>query len=702
MSSSPESLVLSQDNKLVKLSGHFKKEVIKSIAAIIIFIIVYLLLLALSLLLVAFCIWAGFSLILLKPSFYTLIIGLSTIGCGIMVFVFLIKFLFATSKEDNSDSIEILENEEPVLFQTIYKLAEETNTAKPKKIFISSDVNAAVFYNSSFWSMFLPIRKNLKIGLGLVNTLNLSELKAVIAHEFGHFSQRSMKLGSWVYAVNKIIHDMLYNNHGYAKNLDSLAAMSNIAAFFVQVTVKVVQGIQWVLLKMYGIVNKTYMGLSRQMEFHADLIAASTCGSNNIINALQRSEFAELCFTQTLDICNQVWKEKKVINDFYSAHRTIVKNLAHLNGMQLLNGLPIIKEQNESEEGNRINFKNQWASHPTLKERKSHLHIFSLVAEVDTTSAWTLFNNAEKWKKLLTKQFYKTIPSEEIKEQIELQEFEAIFTHQLKQFSYPSIFREFYNNRKLTEFDPRVIIKLPFVKQPFESVFTEEAFNLPKQINYLEQDKLALQAIINKEIDTESFDFDGRKYSSNEAVSIVSQLEAEKETMQNALDILDQTIFRYFYGIAPLAEAEALKNAYTHYFEMRRNADAFADKANNMLTHLAPVYRGETLSLDVINPLVLSLKEEHELSLKQDLQFWNATGAFDTDTEVKSKVEKFAITNYQYFSGTSFIDNELVDLNEIVQCSWNCITNHVFSLFKTITETQAALLEQTSTKVLVN
>jgi Zn-dependent protease with chaperone function len=37
--------------------------------------------------------------------------------------------------------------------------------------------------------MFLPIKKNLQIGLGLVNSLNVSEFKAVMAHEFGHFTQ---------------------------------------------------------------------------------------------------------------------------------------------------------------------------------------------------------------------------------------------------------------------------------------------------------------------------------------------------------------------------------------------------------------------------------------------------------------------------------------------------------------------------------
>ena len=83
------------------------------------------------------------------------------------------------------------------------------------------DVNAAVFYNESLLSLFLPASKNLVIGLGLVNRLNLSEFKAVLAHEFGHFSQSSMKLGTYVYTANRILADIVYARD--RSNLERLA-----------------------------------------------------------------------------------------------------------------------------------------------------------------------------------------------------------------------------------------------------------------------------------------------------------------------------------------------------------------------------------------------------------------------------------------------------------------------------------------------
>ena len=144
MNSTPQN----SPRELLTVSSEFKKEAAKAIAAIIAFILVYLLLFALSIGLIALSVYAGISIIALRPSFYTLLIGGGLIAFGIMIFIFLVKFLFATAKQDQSDSIEIRYEDQPRLFDTVYELARETGTSRPKKIFLSADVNACVFYNS--------------------------------------------------------------------------------------------------------------------------------------------------------------------------------------------------------------------------------------------------------------------------------------------------------------------------------------------------------------------------------------------------------------------------------------------------------------------------------------------------------------------------------------------------------------------------
>src|SRR3954469_23178583 len=101
---------------ILSVSPQFKKEVIRSVMMIVVFIAVYFILFALSLGLVALSFWGGITIVFVRPGFLTLVMGIGLVACGIMVFVFLVKFLFARSKTDNSDSIEITADDHPVLF----------------------------------------------------------------------------------------------------------------------------------------------------------------------------------------------------------------------------------------------------------------------------------------------------------------------------------------------------------------------------------------------------------------------------------------------------------------------------------------------------------------------------------------------------------------------------------------------------------
>lgn len=42
--------------------------------------------------------------------------------------------------------------------------------------------------------------------------LNVSEIEAIIGHEFGHFAQDSMKVGLTVYTVNTILYNLVFSD----------------------------------------------------------------------------------------------------------------------------------------------------------------------------------------------------------------------------------------------------------------------------------------------------------------------------------------------------------------------------------------------------------------------------------------------------------------------------------------------------------
>src|ERR1700753_3323520 len=402
-----------------------KKQVYKVIGSIALFMIVYLALVLSATLLAILFGWVGVQIILSLHNFIGLLFGLGLMAVGVSVLVFLVKFIFTVAKDENSQRIAVTEDQQPRLFAFIRELTTATGTRFPKKIYFSPDVNACVFYNSSFWSMFLPIRKNLEIGLGLVNSVNVSEFKAVMAHEFGHFSQRSMKLGSFTYNVNRVIHNMLYENKGYSNFLNAWGKLHWGTALFAKLTARIAQGIQWILRGMYGFINKNYMGLSREMEFHADAVSAGVAGGNNLVSALSRIEIAGSCYNTALSEANARVKQNKISRNIFSNQLSIFRQVAVEYDLPLTQGLPDISYHFvHSFSRSRINFRNQWASHPTLEERKDHLDKLGLEIPADQSSAWILFEKAETLQEKATANLYSTVKFEGLTEYYDGLEFE--------------------------------------------------------------------------------------------------------------------------------------------------------------------------------------------------------------------------------------------------------------------------------------
>ena len=284
------------DKAITSPNKEYVQQVSKVFFSILLFVGIYLALLGISGALLYYGVIAAVFIIATKPSFITLAAGAGIVGLAVMFAWFMVKFIFKTRKNENPGRIQIFEKDHPQLFAFIRQLAKETGSPFPKKIFISPDVNACVFYNSSFLSLFLPVPKNLEIGLGLVNSVNMSEFKAVIAHEFGHFSQKSMKLGSYIYTVNHMLYNLVYEYDSWDHTLEKWVNIGGVFGFFAVVTFKMISVVRFILGKAYNFINLFYMSLSRAMEYHADLVAVSVAGSVPMKNALRRIELSAVAY----------------------------------------------------------------------------------------------------------------------------------------------------------------------------------------------------------------------------------------------------------------------------------------------------------------------------------------------------------------------------------------------------------------------
>lgn len=674
------------DTEKLNPSSTFKKQITKTIFSIALFFAVYILLVVAAIGLAIACFYFGVVIITAIANFLSIVAGLGLMAVGVSVIFFLIKFIFAVTKNENPTRIEIFETDQAELFDFIRKLSNETKTPFPKKIFISPDVNACVFYNSSFWSMIFPVRKNLEIGLGLVNSINLSELKAVIAHEFGHFSQRSMKLGSFTYNVNRIIYDMLYNNKSYTKFLNAWGRLHGVLSFFANITVNIAEGIQYILRKMYSIINKNYLGLSREMEFHADAVAASVAGGNNIISGLSRIEVASSCYNTTLNKANEWLKDKKRMDNVYDNQLIVFRSLVSKYNLQDKKGLPDVSfDFIQSFYTSRVNYKNQWASHPELSERKAHLDQLSITVPADESSAWIVFEQPEKLQQEVTAKLYSFANTTEPLQSVDSSVFNDQYKKETDDGLLPLVYKGYYDSRYIDVKDWSIddLLQSSSTKN-FDEIFNAANAQLQSSINSNAADINLVKAIKDKQIDTNSFDFDGIKYNLEDCETIIQQLEKEIAETEQKLKQLDKEAFVYFKNTVP-----HLGTLYADFKITSEKAEECTAVVNDLLDTMRPLYRGG-LTVDQVHSIIRAIKNKNEIQVKARLRVLISDGTItkEINSKLYNCIEQFLNKNYVYYESGKFLNNELDELSEIAIQSTNVLNDYRFKQYKYLLQEQ--------------
>jgi Zn-dependent protease with chaperone function len=447
----PESPKAFKDD-LTKLSGQYRLQIFINLIAILVFILVYLAMIVGSVNLIYEIITFPLPK---KFNHWHLLLKFGMAGMAVMLFLFLLKFIFKKNSGSGTNHVEIKERDHPKLFQFIRQLSDEVGAPFPKKIFVNHEINASVFYNSTVFSLFFPGRKNLLIGLGLVNSINLSEFKAVIAHEFGHFAQSSMKLGSYVYMANKIIHDMVYERDKWDETLEKWQSLDVRFSIFAWLLMPIIWLVRFLMSLLYKGLNALHASLLRQMEFNADLVAVSVTGSNQIINGLYRlgsaSEVMNVVISKLVDardehlFTNNIFHHQSECFSFFKKkHPAFRETLLEYR----------LKNSDTSEywlfEGDKDKEAPQmYASHPSnfLRERNAKKNYVKGTS--DDRSPWILFGNKDELAEKVTSNFYALYFGEKPQEISPASEVQKFIEQELSEGEFPEHYLGFYNSRNI-------------------------------------------------------------------------------------------------------------------------------------------------------------------------------------------------------------------------------------------------------------
>lgn len=321
--------------------------------------------------------------------------GFLVAGLAVVLAVFMIKAVFFIQRGEPDGLTELSPAEQPELFAFLHDLADRAGAPRPHKVYASARVNAAVFYDLSLLNLLVPSRKNLEIGLGLVNVLTLGEFKAVLAHEFGHFAQRSMAVGRWVYVAHQIAANMVARRDKLDAFLVGLSRFDVRVAWVGWLLQIVVWSIRSLVATAFQGVLVMQRALSREMEMQADLVAVSLTGSDALVHALLKLQAADDSWDRTLSMAAAEQGKERPARDLFAMQEHLMRRMGQILGDPLYGRVPEMPP--DAPQAHRV-FKAElaqpprmWLSHPLNHEREANAKRVYVPAPFDDRPAWTVF-----------------------------------------------------------------------------------------------------------------------------------------------------------------------------------------------------------------------------------------------------------------------------------------------------------------------
>ncbi|HUQ82645.1 MAG TPA: M48 family metallopeptidase [Gemmatimonadaceae bacterium] len=158
----------------------------------------------------------------------------------------------------------------PRLFATLDEIARSAEQEMPREVYLVPDMNAWVAQRGGV--MGFGSRRVMGLGLPLMQALTISQLRSVLAHEFGHYHGGDTALGPWIYKTRAAIGRTLHT-------------LSNHSAMLMK-------PFEW-----YGnaFLRITH-AISRRQEFAADALAARVTGTATTVDALKMVHSAGMAF----------------------------------------------------------------------------------------------------------------------------------------------------------------------------------------------------------------------------------------------------------------------------------------------------------------------------------------------------------------------------------------------------------------------
>jgi Zn-dependent protease with chaperone function len=471
-------------------------------------------------------------------------------GCAAFLAVFMAKALiFRRKTEASSADIEITAAQHPELFAFLHRLADEARAPRPYRVFLSPRVNASVFYDLTLLNLLLPSRKNLEIGLALVNVLSLGELKAVLAHEFGHFAQRSMAVGRWVYVAQQIAAHIVAKRDALDTVLATISRLDLRIAWIGWSLSLVVWSIRSLVEIVFRWVLIAQRALSREMEFQADLVAASLTGSDALVHALHKLGAADEAWERAVQFASREAARGQAVKDVFAIQSRIIERLRDVLDTPDYGAAPAVPAGADAS-GPRVFAAElapppqMWSTHPSNNAREQNVKKIYVACGIDARPAIDLLRDADGLKATLSAGLLSQAPETFAEPAASLrhldEEYEAIAMSRRYRGAY--LGRSFVRRcQKAHELYEAVPADADLVAR-IDALYSPQVGSEIERLRELEQQRAMLDAIRIGAMETEGgmVNWRGAQVPRKDVPRILAELDAEIAPLRTAVEAHDR------------------------------------------------------------------------------------------------------------------------------------------------------------------
>ncbi|MFF4478415.1 M48 family metalloprotease [Streptomyces sp. NPDC001520] len=188
----------------------------------------------------------------------------------------------AVSRED---AVPVTRRGAPELWRTVEELALAVGTRPPARIRLTAEVNASVTEDAPLLGL-APGQRVLCLGMPLLACLPPAELRAVLAHELGHFSRRHSRFGA-------VAHRGAAGLVAARQAIQEASAANHLVRLYAG----------WPML-LLGLYTRVFRWLTRpvrrRQELEADREAARVAGPGAMADALRSTAALEAAWQEFL------------------------------------------------------------------------------------------------------------------------------------------------------------------------------------------------------------------------------------------------------------------------------------------------------------------------------------------------------------------------------------------------------------------